>query len=115
MKSTNKVLCLGCLSLWVAGCASNSQVAGDSQTPPAGSVSSAAASQTSIPKDDKLARIKCGVTTEAELLDWFGPANSRETDPAGGQKLTWKSDNLVALLDAKGKVIGVLVMPVVIH
>jgi hypothetical protein len=40
--------------------------------------------------DGKIARIKKDLTTEAELLDWFGPASGRTLLPDGSKTLNWK-------------------------
>lgn len=43
------------------------------------------------PYDDaKVAMIKQGITTEAELLDWFGPATMRSLGPDGAKTLSWR-------------------------
>jgi len=45
---------------------------------------------TGRPYDDgKVAMIKKDLTTEAELLDWFGPARKRMMGPDGTKKLSW--------------------------
>lgn len=65
--------------------------------------------------DGKVAMIKKGVTTEAELLDWFGPASNRMMGPDGTKKLSWSfssgkgraanaSGNLQVSLSTDGKV-----------
>ena len=59
--------------------------------------------------------IKKDVTTEAELLDWFGPAKSRTMAPDGTKMLSWRfsptkshmagsSGRLEVALSADGKV-----------
>ena len=40
--------------------------------------------------DARVAMIKKDVTTEAELLDWFGPANTRTMAPDGTKMLSWR-------------------------
>ena len=40
--------------------------------------------------DSKVAMIKKEATTEAELLDWFGPATTRTMGPDGSKALTWR-------------------------
>ena len=40
--------------------------------------------------DTRVAMIKKDVTTEAELLDWFGPANTRTLAPDGTKMLSWR-------------------------
>jgi len=39
--------------------------------------------------DAKVAMITKGVTTEAELLEWFGPASTRMMAPDGTKALSW--------------------------
>ena len=39
--------------------------------------------------DRKIAQIRLGQTAEAQLLDWFGPPESRELKPDGRAKLSW--------------------------
>jgi hypothetical protein len=39
--------------------------------------------------DSKVAMIEKGVTTEAQLLEWFGPASSRSMAPDGSRTLRW--------------------------
>ncbi|SPE59586.1 conserved hypothetical protein [Verrucomicrobia bacterium] len=42
------------------------------------------------PYDDaKVAMIKKDVTTEGELLEWFGPASTRAMGPDGTKTLRW--------------------------
>ena len=68
MKKLISLLAIGLLSAGLIGCAT-----------------------TSRPYDDsKVAMIKKDATTEAELLDWFGPAMSRTMAPDGGKVLTWR-------------------------
>ena len=40
--------------------------------------------------DAKVAMIQKDVTTEAELLAWFGPASTRTMGPDGAKALSWK-------------------------
>ncbi len=40
--------------------------------------------------DGKVAMIKKEVTTEADLLDWFGPASTRAMSPDGTKMLSWR-------------------------
>src|SRR5262245_10256668 len=40
--------------------------------------------------DARVAMIKKDVTTEAELLDWFGPASTRTMAPDGTKMLRWR-------------------------
>jgi hypothetical protein len=40
--------------------------------------------------DSKIAMIQREVTTEAQLLDWFGPPSSRSMGPDGSKALSWK-------------------------
>src|SRR5689334_18259691 len=65
--------------------------------------------------DTRVAMMKKDVTTEAELLDWFGPANSRTMAPDGTKMLSWRfspgpshttgsSSRLQVSLNAEGKV-----------
>ena len=66
--------------------------------------------------DAKIAKIQKDVTTEAELLDWFGPASTRAMASDGSKLLTWRlssgkrpaskpSGRLDVKLDRDGKVI----------
>jgi hypothetical protein len=66
--------------------------------------------------DAKVAMIKKDVTTEAELLEWFGPASTRMMGPDGTKALSWafsragghatrSSGRLEVRLDTDGKVI----------
>ncbi len=68
METLIKFLTIGLLSTWLVGCATPGRVYDDS----------------------KIAMIKKDVTTEADLLEWFGPANSRTMGPDGSRTLTWK-------------------------
>jgi hypothetical protein len=64
--------------------------------------------------DDKVSKIKKEVTTEADLLTWFGPASSRSMGPDGSKILAWKfahkaartgpAGNLQVHLDPEGRV-----------
>ena len=68
MKKLIRLLGIGLLSAGLIGCAT-----------------------TSRPYDDsKVAMIKKDATTEAELLEWFGPATTRMMGPDGGKVLTWR-------------------------
>jgi hypothetical protein len=40
--------------------------------------------------DRRIAAIRRGKTTEAQLFDWFGPAYSRDLQPDGRMKLVWR-------------------------
>lgn len=40
--------------------------------------------------DGKVAMIKKDVTTEAELVDWFGPVSTRSMAPDGTKTMAWK-------------------------
>ncbi len=40
--------------------------------------------------DSRIAMIKKDVTTEQQLLDWFGPATSRAMAPDGSKMVSWK-------------------------
>jgi hypothetical protein len=68
MKTTIKVLTIGLLSVLLWGCASPGRSYDDS----------------------KVAMIKKDATTEAELIQWFGPATTRMMAPDGSKILTWK-------------------------
>ena len=39
--------------------------------------------------DERIAKIRRSLTSEAELLDWFGPPESRELKPDGRRRLSW--------------------------
>lgn len=39
--------------------------------------------------DATIARITRGTTTEAELVDWFGPPASRSMAPDGSKMISW--------------------------
>ena len=56
---------IGLLSVWLIGCAGR------------------------VYKDDVVALIRPGVTSEEQLLAWFGPATSRTLYADGAQLLTW--------------------------
>jgi len=58
-------LLLGLLSVWLIGCAGKAY------------------------KDDVVALIRPGVTSEAQLLAWFGPATARTLYADGDQLLVW--------------------------
>src|SRR6266403_220975 len=68
MKSPITFLTLILLSLCLAGCATSGKVY----------------------DDGKVAMIKKDATTEAELLEWFGPATTRTMGPDGSKMLSWK-------------------------
>jgi hypothetical protein len=68
MKTPMTLLTIGLLSLSLLGCATHGKVYDDS----------------------KVAMIKKDATTEAELLEWFGPATTRTMGPDGSKVLTWK-------------------------
>jgi hypothetical protein len=66
--------------------------------------------------DAKVAMIKKDVTTEVELLEWFGPASTRMMGPDGTKALSWTflpaggqairtPGRLEVRLDTDGKVI----------
>jgi hypothetical protein len=40
--------------------------------------------------DAKVAMIQKDVTTEAQLLTWFGPASTRTLGPDGAKALSWR-------------------------
>ena len=68
MKKVIRLLAIGLLSAGLIGCATASR-----------------------PYDDsKIAMIKKDATTEADLLEWFGPATTRTMGPDGGKDLTWR-------------------------
>ena len=67
MRRTIELLIIGLLSTLLLGCATSGRVYDDS----------------------KVAMIKKDMTTEADLLEWFGPATSRTLDIDGGKMLTW--------------------------
>jgi hypothetical protein len=68
MRATIALLIVGLLSACLIGCATPGR-----------------------PYDDsKLAMIKKDVTTEADLLDWFGPASARAMGPDGTKMLSWR-------------------------
>ena len=67
MRATTALFIVGLLSACLLGCATPGR-----------------------PYDDgKVAMIKKDVTTEAELLDWFGPASTRAMGPDGTKALRW--------------------------
>jgi hypothetical protein len=93
MKATMALLIAGLLSTTLLGCATPGRTYDDA----------------------RVAMIKKDVTTEAELLNWFGPANSRAMAPDGTKVLSWgfsprsshttsSSGRLHVSLDADGKV-----------
>ena len=71
---------------------------------------------TGKPYDDRrVALITKGSTTEAQLMEWFGPASGRSLAPDGTKTLNWrflrknnpaKSGRLDVRLDAQGTVIS---------
>jgi hypothetical protein len=67
MRATTALFIVGLLSACLLGCA----------TPAHGY------------DDGKVAMIKKDVTTEAELVDWFGPASNRAMGPDGTKTLAW--------------------------
>jgi hypothetical protein len=68
METLFRLLTIGLLSTWLVGCATPGRVYDDT----------------------KVAMIKKDANTEAELVEWFGPANSRTMGPDGGKILTWR-------------------------
>lgn len=40
--------------------------------------------------DSKIALITRGATTEAQIVEWFGPPTTRELSPDGSKTLTWR-------------------------
>ena len=65
--------------------------------------------------DSKVAMIKKNATTESELLEWFGPPNSRRLNGDGTKSMSWKfaaanagsphsAGHLEVYLNAEGKV-----------
>ncbi|HWX20547.1 MAG TPA: hypothetical protein VN578_11670 [Candidatus Binatia bacterium] len=93
MKKLSRLLTIGLLSAWFVGCATPGRVYDDS----------------------KVALIKKDATTEAELVEWFGPASSRTMGPDGSKNVTWRfaptkagtaatSGRLEVRLGADGKV-----------
>ena len=68
MRRTIELFIIGLLSTWLIGCATSGRVYDDS----------------------KVAMIKKDTTTEADLLEWFGPASARTLDRDGGKILNWK-------------------------
>ena len=65
--------------------------------------------------DARIALIQRGHTTEAQLIDWFGPPERRDAEPSGSRILTWvfpgpkpaisdRSGWLKVSLTAEGKV-----------
>ena len=68
MKATIALFLIGMLSACLIGCAT-----------------------TGRPYDDgKIAMIKKDATTEAELVDWFGPPSARTLAPDGTKMLSWR-------------------------
>jgi hypothetical protein len=96
MKTLVRLLTIGLLATWLAGCA-----------PPGRDYD-----------DSKLAMITKDVTTETELLKWFGPATTRDMSQDGTKELTWilssnfgssgfgSPGKLNVFLSADGKVIS---------
>jgi hypothetical protein len=68
MKKIIRLLAIALLGTWLVGCATPGVVY----------------------DDGKVARIKKDLTTEVELLDWFGPASTRTLGPDGARTMTWK-------------------------
>ena len=68
MRSVTTLLLLGALSSWLVGCVTTGPVYDDS----------------------KVALIQREVTSEADLLQWFGPASSRTMAPDGSKILSWR-------------------------
>ena len=68
VKTPITLLTIVFMSAWLLGCATSGRVYDDS----------------------KVAMIKKDATTEAELLQWFGPATTRTMGPDGSKVLTWK-------------------------
>jgi len=67
-KSFSCLLVVGLLGGWLAGCASPARFYDDS----------------------KVALIRKDATTEGDLLEWFGPANSRAMASDGSKTLAWR-------------------------
>lgn len=91
MKTLVRLLVVGLLATWLAGCAISSKDYDDS----------------------KLTLIKKDITTEVELLNWFGPASTRDMSDDGLKELTWifstgfgSPGKLNVHLNADGKVIS---------
>ena len=95
MKFVIGLLSVGLLSLWLVGCATGGRPY----------------------EDSKIAMIKRGVTTERQLVDWFGPPDARMMAPDGSRDLNWRFAHknsgragsygrLEVRLDADGKVIS---------
>ncbi len=64
--------------------------------------------------DSKVARIQKDVTTEAELVQWFGPPSARTLSRDGNKSLLWRfpsghlgshAGSLSVNLDSSGKVV----------
>jgi hypothetical protein len=68
VKTLITFLTIGFFSAWLAGCATTGGIYDDS----------------------KIAMIKKDVTTEAELLEWFGPASTRTLAPDGSKNVAWR-------------------------
>jgi len=94
VKNLTILFTIGLLSVWLLGCATPGKVYDDS----------------------KVALIKKDTTTEKDLLDWFGPATTRNMSPDGSKALAWKfgaasaksssSGRLEVHLSPEGKVIA---------
>ena len=99
LKSIGLGILAGVVSLWVVGCATCCRDTSGQRY-----------------DDAKVAAIQRGVTTEAELVQWFGPPVSRLMGPDGAKGLNWKfagqtacsgpSGKLEVRLDPQGKVVS---------
>ena len=72
MKSFAEFLGIGLLGISLAGCAT-----------------SHAGREAKVYEDQQVALIKRGETTEAQLVNWFGPADSRSVGADGRMVLSW--------------------------
>lgn len=73
------------VALLSTGCATTRESESTSgKTAPAGS-----SAVTPGYDDQQIARIKRGDTTEAQLLEWFGPPESRDVGADGREQLKW--------------------------
>lgn len=68
MRATTALFIVGLLSAFLLGCATPGHRYDDS----------------------KVAMIKKDVTTEAELVDWFGPPITRSMAPDGAKTMAWR-------------------------
>ena len=87
MKQRLALLITGLFTIWLVGCAGR------------------------VYKDDVVAMIQRGVTTESQLVTWFGPASGRTLYSDGAQLLIWDFSGsppgkLEVRLDPDGKVIA---------